>query len=535
MRQTLAYPTYADAPLHEHLRRHGRQKPNSIAIIWYGREITYGELDALSDSCAAVLHRHGIRKGDAVALFMQNCPQYMIAHFGIQKLGAIVSPCSPLFKARELAYQLADLGAKVIIAASNLISLVHSIRMETQVKTVLSVCYTDLLPDHPTYSLPVDLKETAPAEKSKDTDLLQAILLEDEAPPKPAIEMDDVALLVYTSGTTGRPKGAMLTFRNCMFKTAGLAKLAELTSSDVHLAIPPLYHISGMLYGMNMPILTGAPVVLHFRFHALSTLESIQTHKVTYWKAIAPMLVAAMDAGGEKVFDLSTLRVTSASSFGIRTTPELSEQWRKFTGCIATEAGYGLSETHTGDAVTLSSELRWGTNGKLMPGVQCRILDPSTGRELSPGEQGEIVLKSEGNFLGYWNQPDKTAETLREGWVHTGDIGKMDQDGYLTLLGRIKELIKVSGYSVFPEDVEALLREHPDIQQVAVTGFADPSKGEVVKAFIVLRPEGRGSTTADSLIAWSRENMSAYKVPRYVEFLDELPTTASGKVMRRLL
>jgi long-chain acyl-CoA synthetase len=170
-----------------------------------------------------------------------------------------------------------------------------------------------------------------------------------------------------------------------------------------------------------------------------------------------------------------------------------------------------------------------------MPGVQCRILDPSTGLELTSGEQGEIVLKSLGNFLGYWNQPEKTAETLREGWVHTGDIGKIDNDGYLTLSGRIKELIKVSGYSVFPEDVEALLREHPDIQQVAVTGFADPSKGEVVKAFIVLRPGRRDVTTAESLITWSRENMSAYKVPRYVEFLDELPTTASGKVMRRLL
>jgi long-chain acyl-CoA synthetase len=349
------------------------------------------------------------------------------------------------------------------------------------------------------------------------------------------LDMDDVALLVYTSGTTGRPKGAMLTFRNCMFKTAGLAKLAGLTASDVHLAIPPLYHISGMLYGMNLPILTGAAVVLHYRFDALSTLESIEKHRVTYWKGIAPMLVAAMEAGAEKKFDLSSLRVTSASSFGVRTTPELSERWRQFAGCIATEAGYGLSETHTGDAVTLPAELRWGTNGKLIPGVHCRIVDPASGHDLPAGEQGEIVLRSPGNFRGYWNQPEKTAETLREGWVHTGDIGKLDNDGYLTLLGRIKELIKVSGYSVFPEDVEALLREHPDVQQVAVAGVADPNKGEVVKAFVVLRREVRGATTADSLIAWSRENMSAYKVPRHIEFRDELPTTASGKVVRRLL
>lgn len=536
MEGALSGQAEADQPLHEHLRRHARERPDSTAVIWYGRQITYGELDRMSDTCAAVLHRQGVRKGDPVALFMQNCPQYLLAHFAIQKLGAIASPCSPLFKSRELAYQLADLGARVIIAASNLLPLVRSIRAETQVNTVLSVRYGDLLPQHPSYALPKELTGTKQVVDNADSvDLLEAMRQEDQPPPCPALDMDDVALLVYTSGTTGRPKGAMLTFRNCMFKTAGLARLAELTASDVHLAIPPLYHISGMLYGMNLPILTGATVVLHYRFDALATLQSIDKHRVTYWKGIAPMLVAAMEAGAGSKFDLSSLRVTSASSFGIRTTQDLSERWRQFSGCMATEAGYGLTETHTGDAVTLPTQVRWDTNGKLMPGVECRIVDPATGRNLTSGEQGEILLRSPGNFRGYWKQPEKTAETLREGWVHTGDIGKLDKDGYLTLLGRIKELIKVSGYSVFPEDVEALLREHPGVQQVAVSGVADPNKGEVVKAFVVLRPELREAMTADSLIAWSRENMSAYKVPRYIEFRDELPTTASGKVLRRLL
>jgi long-chain acyl-CoA synthetase len=241
-----------------------------------------------------------------------------------------------------------------------------------------------------------------------------------------------------------------------------------------------------------------------------------------------------MEAPGADSFDVSSLRVTSASSFGIRMTQELSERWSRFTGgCFATEAGYGLSETHTGDVVTLPHEVRWGTNGRLVPGVQCRILDLATGRELPPGEQGEIVLKSPGNFRGYWNQPEKTAETLRDGWVHTGDIGKVDADGYLTLLGRTKEMIKVSGYSVFPEDVEALLLRHPRVRQVAVVGVPDPNKGEVVKAVIV--PKQDSAITADDVIAWSRENMSAYKVPRQIEFRKELPTTGSGKVLRRLL
>jgi long-chain acyl-CoA synthetase len=526
----------AEQPLHEHLRRHARATPGKTAIVWYGREIGYGELDRLSDACAAVLHRHGVRQGEPVALFMQNCPQYVIAHIAIQKLGAIVSPCSPLFKSHELAYQLADLGAQVMIAAGNLQPIVEAVRHETPVRTVMLVHYEDMLPAQPSYAVPQELRGTRTPAIAGDNaiDLLAAIRLEQTPPPRPVLAMDDVALLVYTSGTTGRPKGAMLSFRNALFKTAGIARMAELQADDVHLAIPPLYHISGMLYGMNIPLYTGAAAVLHYRFDARATLESMDRHKVSYWKGIAPMLVAVMEAPGAADFDLSSLRVTSASSFGIRLTPELSERWARFTGgCIATEAGYGLSETHTGDVITLPHSVRWGTNGQPMPGVRCRIVDPASGRELPPGEQGEIVLQSPGNFRGYWKQPAKTAETLRDGWVYTGDIGKLDQDGYLSLLGRIKELIKVSGYSVFPEDVEALLLKHPAIRQAAVVGVPDPQKGEVVRAVVVLEEEAALGT--EELIGWCRENMSAYKVPRQVEFRTGLPTTASGKVLRRLL
>jgi len=525
----------AERPLHEHLRRHARETPGKTAIVWYGREISYAELDRLSDACAGVLHRHGVRQGEPVALFMQNCPQYMVAHWAIQKLGAIVSPCSPLFKSHELAYQLGDLGAQVVIAADSLHPVVESARAETQVRTVMLVHYEDMLPERPTYAVPAEIR-TPRTMPEGAIDLLAAIEAGHAPPPFPAIAMDDVALLVYTSGTTGRPKGAMLTFRNCLFKTAGLAHVAELAAQDVHLAIPPLYHISGMLYGMNLPLYSGGTTVLHYRFDALSALQSMAAHRVSYWKGIAPMLVAVMDAPGAADFDLSALRVTSASSFGIRLTPELSQRWAQFThGCIATEAGYGLSETHTGDVITLPQTVRWGTNGQPLPGVQCRIVDPATGRDLPAGEQGEIVLKSPGNFIGYWKQPGKTAETLRDGWVHTGDIGRLDADGYLSLLGRIKELIKVSGYSVFPEDVEALLLKHPLVRQAAVLGVPDPQKGEVVKAVVVPESGAAGTLTAQALIGWCRENMSAYKVPRQVEFRDVLPTTASGKVLRRLL
>lgn len=517
-------------PLHEHVRRHARTQPAKTAVIWYGREISYGELDRLSDACAAVLAARGVTQGEPVALFMQNCPQYLVAHLGVQKLGAIVSPCSPLFKSHELGYQLADLGARVIIAADDLYPVVQAASAESALRHVMLVHYADLLPAAPTYGTPA--LPQARAMPAGTLDLLAAIEACREAPPRPPISADDVALLMYTSGTTGRPKGAMLTFGNVLFKTDGLARVAGLRADDVHLAIPPLYHISGMLYGMNLPLYTGATTVLHYRFDARSALQSIARHRVTYWKGIAPMLAAILDLPDAAQHDASSLRVTSASSFGIRMSRELSQRWAEFTrGCAATEAGYGLTETHTGDVVTLPGQVRWGTNGKPLPGVQCRIVDPATGRELPVDAQGEILLKSPGNFRGYWKQPEKTAETLRDGWVHTGDIGMVDADGYVTLVGRIKEMIKVSGYSVFPEDVEAILAKHPQVVRAAVVGVADPGKGEVVKAVVV----ARGELTADALVAWCRDNMSAYKVPRHVEFRDELPMTASGKILRRLL
>jgi long-chain acyl-CoA synthetase len=345
-----------------------------------------------------------------------------------------------------------------------------------------------------------------------------------------------LALLVYTSGTTGRPKGAMLTLGNIFFKSYGTSQFAEMVAEDIFLAIPPLYHISGMLFGINIPILLGSTVVLHFRFDAISAAQSIHSHRVTYWKGVAPMLAAIANLGNIAQYDFSSLRMTTASSFGIPMSEELSKKWALVTGgCPSSESGYGLSETHTMDSVMPPRDIRFGTNGKLMPGVSCRIVDPQDGKDLPEDSEGEIVLKSPGNFLGYWHEEIKTTETLRDGWVYTGDIGKLTSDGYLILLGRIKELIKVSGYSVFPADVESILIRHPKVDQVAVLGIPDVNKGEVIKAVIVLKPDFLNQTSSEELIAWSRENMSAYKVPKIIEFRDSLPKNNTGKVMRRFL
>ena len=521
-----------EKPLHEYLRQHALQQGDKTAVVWYGREISYAELDRYSDAFAAALQQIGVDRGDRVALFMQNCPQYLIAHFGIQKLGAIVSPCSPMFKSHEFAYQVGDLGAKAIVAADHLISIIQSARERVNVAHVFSVRYSDFLPDEPTIRVPDEVvaRRETPAGIIDFWDVIHRPV---SLAPITDLSMDDVALMTYTSGTTGMPKGAMLSYRNALYKTAVGEEMFRISNDDVVLAVAPLYHIAGMICGLTMLAYTGATIVLLNRMDPLAVLQSIDRHRVTWWYAMAPMLVAVMNEPDAERFDRSTLHTTMATSFGIKLTEELAQRWSRFANdCLVYEAGYGLSETHTNDVLMPRDAIKWGSNGVPGRGVDLKIVEPG-GKEVPVGHTGEIVVRSLGSFKGYWNRPEATAEVLRNGWVHTGDIGKVDAEGYVTFIGRVKEMIKVSGFSVFPEEVEAILILHPDVGQVAVIGVPDADKGEVVKAFVV--PKAKGRINIEQLIAWARENMSHYKVPRAVEVRDALPATGTGKVLRRLL
>jgi long-chain acyl-CoA synthetase len=527
---------HLDQPLHAYLRQHARVQPDQAAFIWYGRAVSYAELDRASDAFAAHLTKLGVKKGDPVALFMNNCPQYAMAHCGIQKIGAIVCPCGPLFKAHELQYQLHDLQARVIVAADVLLDVVEQVRPQTNIKYVLAVRYADMLPVQPSIDVPPELlamRDKPVALPSGVTEFL-AITASGESCPQVSLDMDDVALITYTSGTTGLPKGAMLSYRNALYKSAAAANCNGVQPNDVLLAIAPLYHIAGMVMGINVTLYTGATSVLLYRFDPLAVAQAIDRHRVSWWYSIAPMNVAVMQLPHLRDFDFSSLRMNPVTSFGITFTEPLAQQWQSFANnCTAFEAAYGLSETHTVDTYMPSNAIRWGKHGKAIPGNEIRILDPDTGTPVPIGQSGEIVLRSAGNFKGYWHKPEATAKTLRDGWVHTGDIGHMDAEGYLTFTGRFKEMIKVSGYAVFPEEVETILIKHPAVSQAAVIGVPDPTKGEVVRAFIV-KKAGQ-DVSADALIAWARENMSSYKAPREVRFIDALPATGAGKVLRRLL
>ena len=528
--------TAPQLPLHEHLRRHARETPDRVAYLWYGRPLTWREIDAASDAFAARLQALGVIKGEPVALFMNNCPQYVMAHYGIQKAGAVVCPCGPLNKEHELAYQLSDLQARVIIAADVLLPLVDKVRAQTALTHVLGVRYAELLPDQPSIPVPEELlamRSQAQPLPAGCEDFM-AVVRAGGKPAPVSLSMDDVALMTYTSGTTGLPKGAMLSYGNAAFKTGASARSNDAKPTDMLLAVAPLYHIAGMIMGVNLPVYAGATAVLLYRFDPVAVARALEFYRINWWYSIAPMNVAVMQVPGARDMDWSALKRNPVTSFGISFTEPLAQQWREFApNCVSHEAAYGLSETHTVDTSMPQDAIRWGTHGKPVPGNLIRVVDPATGHDMPVGEAGEIIVSGPGNFKGYWNKPEATAATLRDGWVWTGDQGRMDADGYLTFIGRTKEMIKVSGYSVFPEEVETILIKHPAVAQAAVLAEADADKGEVVKAFIVKKPGA--ALSADELIAWSRENMATYKAPKHVQFIDALPTTGAGKVLRRLL
>jgi long-chain acyl-CoA synthetase len=517
------------------LGQHAITQPNKTALIWYGFEISYRELNDLTDRCASLLEKLGVQKGDRVGILMENCPQFFVAYFGIQKLGAVVCPFNPLLKQIELEKQIVDLDIKGFICADDLKSAIQKIKSNTRVEFLLLSSYLVFNPVNPTYSIPSRI-QAGIKNYDHNQDFIFQICQQSSVSLKNPSSENDVALMLYTSGTTGNPKGAMLTYRNIMFKVKNSAIFGRMKNDDVHLIASPLHHVSGLLYGLSIPIYLGGTVVLHAIFSPISILESIAAHRITYWKGSAPMLVEIMNVDASRKYDLSSLRMTTASSFGIQMSNQLIDQWCLYAGkSLCSETGYGMSETHTNDAMMPPDQIRVGTHGKPLPGVDCRILNRETGEYLPSGCEGEILLRSPGNFIGYWNQPGMTAEVLRDGWLHTGDIGKLDDDGYLIFLGRYKQLIKVSGYSVFPSEIEYLLLKNSKILDVAVIGFGESESDQLLKAFIVLKPEWQSLVTTAEILRWCRDNMTIYKIPRKIEFRQSLPKTASGKVLYRLL
>jgi fatty-acyl-CoA synthase len=538
--RTPQYP-HGEIALSEYLRAWARVQPDHPAVIFYGHVLSYADLDRQSDRFAALLSAKGVRKGDRVAVFLPNCPQFHIVFFGILKLGAIHVPVSPLSRAFELSYELNDTDAEVIVALDQLIETVHQVKGETKLREIIVTSFADVLPAKPAIPVPDSVKSPRIAVPGA-TDLLPALAAMGEVVPLPPAGLDDIAALNYTGGTTGMPKGCVHTQGDMVYTAAANYGIALNTDSkSVFLSFFPEFWIAGENFGLIFPLFAGATLVLLARWDPMSALAAIDEYKVTITAMPVDGAVELMDHPRFKEFNLSSLKQIRVVSFVKKLNPEYRRRWKELTGTILAESSWGMTETHTSNTFTtgfqdndfdLTSQPIFV--GLPVPGAEFKITDFETGDLIPIGGEGEIRVRTPSLLKSYWNKPEATAESLVDGWLRTGDIGLIDSDGFLHFLGRRKEMLKVKGMSVFPPEIEALLGQHPAVLGSGVVGREDADKGQVPVAFIQLQPEARGRITPEEIQAWCKERMAVYKVPE-IRIIEALPMTATGKVKKQEL
>ena len=528
-----------DTAIHD-FEKSAARVPDAPAIIYFDKVITYKEIDRLSDQLAAAFQDMGVEKGDRVVIDLQNVPQFPIAVYGAWKAGAIVVPLNPMYKEKELAYFCQDSGAKIFLTLEETASdLDLSFLDSTDVKAVITTSPFDFLP--PETDLPGLLKKIRKAPVSGAMDMLQIIeRFLDRKPSDPELVPEDVAYLTYTSGTTGPPKGAMNTHGNIAFNARVYEAMQKIDAHDVVLGVAPLFHVTGEVAHLATAALTGIPVVLYYRFDPEETLRLIEQWKVTVTVASITVYIALLNHPDMGKRDLSSF--VKAYSGGAPVSEATVKQFQEQTGLYLYNV-YGMTETNSpshivpwGKRAPVEPESGALSVGVPVPNCVMKIMDLEEGtRELSPGEVGEIVDSGPILIPGYWQKPEETAHAIRGGWLYTGDVGKMDEDGWFYLVDRKKDMIVASGYKVWPRDVEDVIYQHPAVKETAVVGEADPYRGETVKAFVALKDGMEGNVTAEEIISFCKSRMAAYKYPRKVAFVSEIPKTLTGKFLRRNL
>jgi long-chain acyl-CoA synthetase len=486
-----------------------RSRPQAPAIHHLEDTISYGELERDSSALGAALRERGVGRGDRVAIFMQNDPEFVLSLLAAWKLGAAVVPLNPMLKGGEVAFQLMDSGARAILALDELAPVVVAAREEYPIECVV---------------LTEELRDMVARFRGRSV-----------SPPR--LGPDDIAFLTYTSGTTGRPKGAMNTHGNVAFNSEVYRTWLRLGPDDVVLGMAPLFHITGLIGHLTVAMLAGIPVVLFHRFDAGHALSLAERWRATFTIASITAFLALMDHPDAGRRDLSRLR--KVCSGGAPVAPATVERWERLTGSYIHNF-YGLTETTSpSHAVPLGRRAPVDPDsgalsvGLPLPSTEVRIVDLETGERMPPGEIGELWTRGPQVVPGYWQRPDATAESFSEGFLHTGDVGKMDPQGWFYIVDRAKDMINASGYKVWPREVEDVLYQHPAVREAAVVGVPDAYRGETVKAFVSLA--GGAQVEPGELIAFCRERMAVYKAPREVELVKEVPKTASGKFLRRLL
>jgi fatty-acyl-CoA synthase len=534
--------------LWDNLEISARRYPDKAALIFFGRVFSYRELCDTAGRLAARLHALGVRKGDRVMLDMQNCPQLVIAHFAILRANAVVVPVNPMNRMEELKHYIEDPDAKVAITTADLAGeiakasdalpagqgLSHLIVShftdafdpDAEGADVLPEAWRDwLLTRHPLPSL------------SGGEAIAWLAALGTAAPP-PVLDVgpDDLAILPYTSGTTGLPKGCMHLHSSIMHNAVASCAWGNGTADNVALLVVPMFHITGMVSVMHNHIYTGSTLVVMPRWDRELAGRLISRWKVTSWTNIPTMVIDLMGSPNFGHYDLSSLVHIGGGGAAMpqAVAQRLLEQFN-----LRYIEGYGLTETAAPSHSNPPDDPKQQCLGIPFMSCDARVVDPETLREMPTGEQGEIIVRGPMVFAGYWKQPDATAAAFIEfegnRFFRTGDLGRVDEDGYFFITDRLKRMINASGFKVWPAEVEALMFRHPAIQEACVISSSDSYRGETVKAVVVLRASHRGRVTEQDIIDWCREHMAVYKVPRIVQFTDALPKSGSGKVMWRSL
>jgi len=518
--------------------------PDKTAFLFFGKALTYAALKAQAEALAGWLQAQGVGSGDRVALYLQNCPQFVVALYAIFRANAVAVPVNPMNRADEFGHYISDPETKVVICAADLAGFVAeadaALPPAQRLKAVLVTRYSDAMPDGaldpaeaPNAAIEQWLRADPPlpAGYARWPDALAAGL----TPGPHTAQPDDLALLPYTSGTTGLPKGCMHTHRTLMHNAVS----GFWTNSGVEtvgLGVVPMFHITGMMLCALATVYAGATLVLMPRWDRELAGRLFARHRITHWTCIPTMVIDLFGSPNYKSFDLSSLRYIGGGGAAM---PQAVAQRLLDEFGLTFAEGYGLTETAAPSHSNPVERAKLQCLGIPYFSTDARVVDPVTFQELEPGQDGEIIIHGPQVFKGYWRHPDATeaAFITFEGkrFFRSGDLGRMDDEGYFFITDRLKRMINASGYKVWPSEVELLLFKCPLVQEACIIAAKDEYRGETVKAVVVLRADAKGSAKPEDIIAWARDHMAAYKVPKIVQFVDALPKSGSGKVMWRLL
>lgn len=511
-------------PIHQILNLAALQFSDRPAVAFRDARLTYAEIKAQVDRLATALAGLGIGKGDRVGIMLPNCPQYLISFFAIVRLGAIVANVNPLYTPREVEMVARDSGMRVIITLDVLTGIVRSVQANSQIEQIITTSLEE-------YSGGLPAADTTPSDTLSFAELIAGV----GSPDLPRVEIDpeqDVAVLQYTGGTTGVPKGAMLTHSNLLaaaFQCSVWSSYFIERGNERFLLVLPFFHCYGLVVGAIFGVWCGAMQILVPKFDVNQLLAAIESYRPTFFPGVPTLFISLLNHPAARRAGLDRIRRFNSGSAPLPI--EVLEQFEQMSGAVLYE-GYGMTETSALAITTPTlSRRKPGSIGVPVTGTSCKIVDLKTGeRELPVGEAGELCLRGPQVMKGYWNNPRETAAAMRDGWLYTGDIARMDEDGYFTIVQRKKDMIIVSGFNVYPTEIEDVLFTHPAVKEVAVIGVPCAYRGEAVKAFVIRKQDV--AVGAEDLIEYCRARLARYKVPSFIEFVESLPKSAIGKVLR---